>query len=407
MMILAQTISTRMKTAWLTRDQAPDLLLLVMVASMPLSFGVWQALLNNFTVEYANFQGDDIGLLQSVREIPGFLAFTAAFLLIFMKEQFLALFMLILLGLGTALTGFFPSLWGLLITTTIMSVGFHYYETYIQSLSMQYYPKDKCAEKLGLQVSVRAFSTILVLSFLAGVTAISDISIQSLYVVGGAATIIGALIGLICFPAFKKDHEQQNRLVIRKQYSLYYLLTFLSGARRQIFVVFAGFLMVEKFGYTVEEISLLLLANAIFNFLFAKKIGRFVGRIGDRASLLVEYSGLILIFLAYAFVENSYHAAILYILDHLFFALAIAQKTYFQKIARPEDIVATAGVSFSINHVAAVVIPVSFGMIWLVSPGFVFIVGAVMAAASLGLSLFVPTKPAEGMEWRWLPVVSR
>lgn len=397
----------RLRQYWLQRHQTPDLLLLLMVASMPLSFGIWQALLNNFTINYAQFQGDDIGLLQSVREIPGFLAFTAVFLLFFFKEQILALLMLILLGLGTALTGFFPSLWGLLITTTIMSVGFHYYETYIQSLSMQVYPKDKCAEKLGQQVSIRAFSTILIFGFLAFIGYVSDISMQTLYIIGGSATIICAVGGLLFFPQYTIGQGQSRKLVVRKQYSLYYLLIFLSGARRQIFVVFAGFLMVEKFGFSVEEIALLLLSNAIINFLFAKKIGKIVGKLGDRPALLIEYGGLILIFTAYAFVENSYFAAGLYILDHLFFALAIAQKTYFQKIAQPEDIAATAGISFSINHVAAVFIPAGFGMMWLVSPGYVFLAGAAMAAVSFGLSLFIPTHPRQGVEWRWMPILSR
>ena len=93
-------------------------------------------------------------------------------------------------------------------------------------------------------------------------------------------------------------------------------------------------------------------------------------------------------------------AAALYIIDHLFFALALAIKTYFQKIADPADMASTAGVAFTINHIAAVVIPVSFGLIWLVSPAAVFYVGAGMAFISFLLSLNIPEAPQEGNETR-------
>jgi MFS family permease len=172
----------------------------------------------------------------------------------------------------------------------------------------------------------------------------------------------------------------------------------MSGARRQIFMVFAGFLMVEKFAYSVSGIALLFLLNASLNVLFAPKIARLINRIGERRSLVIEYSGLILIFSGYALVEQSWIAVILYLLDHFFFGLTIAQKTYFQKIADPADIASTAGVSFSINHVAAVIIPVVFGMLWLSSPALVFYAGAGMALLSLLLALLIPRHPTPGCE---------
>jgi nitrate/nitrite transporter NarK len=189
-------------------------------------------------------------------------------------------------------------------------------------------------------------------------------------------------------------------MVLRKRYWLYYTLTFMSGARRQIFVVFAGFLMVEKFGYSVSQIAMLFLINAAINVFLAPRIGRLIGRFGEHRALMVEYAGLILVFCGYAVVETAWIAAGLYIIDHLFFAMAIALKTYFQKIAAPEDIASTAGVSFSINHIAAVVIPALFGVIWLTSPALVFYAGAAMAATSFALSLLVPDTPSMGRESR-------
>ena len=158
---------------------------------MPLTFSVWQALLNNFVIERAAFTGAEIGILQSLREIPGFLAFSAVFVLLVMREQRFA-------------------------------------------------------------------------------------------------------------------------LASRRRYWLYYALTFLSGARRQIFMVFAGFMMVEKFGYSAADISLLYLANYVFNLFFAARIGSWVGRTGERTALRLEYIGLIAVFTSYAFVEHAGFAAFVY-----------------------------------------------------------------------------------------------
>ena len=107
-----------------------------------------------------------------------------------------------------------------------------------------------------------------------------------------------------------------------------------------------------------------------------------------------------LIFTAYAFVESASVAVFLYIADHVLFAMAIAIKSYFQKIGDPADMASTAGVAFTINHIAAVVIPVVFGLIWLWSPAVVFLCGTAMAGISLALSRLVPTTPQEGNEVR-------
>jgi len=114
--------------------------------------------------------------------------------------------------------------------------------------------------------------------------------------------------------------------------------------------------------------------------------------------LMLEYAGLIGVFSCYAYVETAWLAAALYVIDHFFFSLAIAINTYFQKIADPADIASTASVSFTINHIAAVVVPVILGFIWLESPSAVFLTGVVFAMISFGLALLIPQQPAPGRE---------
>ena len=379
------------------RWRTPIVFLILASVAMPLGFAAWQALLNNFAIERAAFTGREIGILQSLREIPGFLAFTAIFVILVLREQTFAVVAVALFGLGVAITGFFPSEYGLYFTAVLMSIGFHYFETIRQSLSLQWLTKDEAPRILGRLIAVGSATSLVAFGAMYVVLEVFAVDYQWIYLAAGAGALLIAFV-LGRFPHFESKTPQRKEIVLRGRYWLYYGLTFLSGARRQIFVVFAGFLMVEKFGYSAANIAALFLINHLFNFLFAEKIGVLIGRFGERRALTFEYAGLILVFVAYAFVENATIAAGLYVLDHLFFALAIAIKTYFQKIADPADIASTAGVSFTINHIAAVVIPFVLGFVWLQSPKAVFLVGALFAVLSLAMSQNVPSRPRAGHE---------
>ncbi|KZB51321.1 hypothetical protein AUP42_09575 [Thalassospira lucentensis] len=369
-----------------------------MAAAMPLSFSTWMALLNNFSVEMADFTGREIGILQSLREIPGFMAFTAIFVLIILREQTFALISLLVLGIGVAISGYFPTVVGLYCTTVLMSIGFHYFETMQQALSLQWVKKERTAMVMGRQLSAKSVASLVMFGIVWAMLELLNVEYRYVYLFGGALTVIAAVFAWMAFPKFADAHPQTKKLILRKRYWLYYALTFMSGARRQIFTVFAGFLMVEKFGYDAATITLLFLLNHAINMVLAPKIGKLIGKWGERKALTFEYIGLFIVFVSYAFVENDKLAGALYVIDHLFFAMAIAIKTYFQKIADPADISSTAGVSFTINHIAAVFIPVAFGMLWLISPSAVFLSGAAMAAVSLILALNVPHDPEPGNE---------
>lgn len=378
--------------------QTPVTFLVIASIATPLGFSAWSALLNNFAIEKAAFTGVEIGILQSLREVPGFLAFTTVFVLLLLKEQTFAVMALAIFGIGIALTGFFPSEYGLYFTAVLMSIGFHYMETIKQSLSLQWLSTQEAPRILGRLISVGSLTSLIayaVLWFLLDVAALDYLWI---YLLAGGLAVVLAVVLWRSFPHFESKTVQRKTLVLRQRYWLYYGLTFFSGARRQIFVVFAGFLMVEKFGYSASNIAALFLVNHLFNWLFAERIGALIGRIGEKYALTFEYTGLILVFTGYAFVDNGYVAAGLYVVDHMFFALAIAIKTYFQKIADPSDIASTAGVSFTINHIAAVIIPAVFGIIWITSPSLVFLIGAAFAGCSLVLSQNVPSIPSRGNE---------
>ncbi len=380
----------------------PMTLLFVMALTMPIAFNAWSALLNNFVIEAANFDGADIGLLHTVREIPGFLAVGVIAVIIFIREQVLAMISLMMLGVATAVTAWFPSLGGLLFVTLFSSIGFHYYETVNQSLQLQWLPKDRAPQILGWLVAMGSAATAVVYGLIVLTWDRFDLSYNLVFMAAGGVTALLALFCLFAYPQFDAPTPQTKKLILRKRYWLYYALQFMAGARRQIFIVFAGFMMVEKFGFEVHELTSLYLINLMINMAAAPLLGKAVARFGERRTLIFEYTGLAIVFAAYGgiywFGWGVLLAAILYVIDHVLFALALALKTYFQKIADPADIAPTAAVAFTINHIAAVFLPALLGLLWVVSPGAVFGLATAMAMVSLGLSLLIPRHPEPGNE---------
>jgi hypothetical protein len=373
------------------------LLYLISIAMM-FSFSSWMSLLNNFAIEVASFDGSQIGMLQSIREIPGFLAFGVIFVLMFVSQQRLVYISMMFLGIGVAFTGVFPSVIGLYVTTVIMSLGFHYLETLNQSLSLQWLNKAKAPIILGKIAAAKSFTSLVVFILIFVLMKFYSIEYKYIYIFFGGITFVIGILAWIGFDHFKDDIVQEKKLILKKEYWLFYVLTFFAGARRQIFMVFASFMLVEKFGVDIHNMVSLLFINSILNIYFAPFIGRFIARIGERITLRIEYLGLVLVFVSYAFVENLYFAYALYVVDHLLFSMAIALKTYFQKIADPKDLASASAVSFTINHIAAVFLPAVLGLIWLYSHSLVFIIGASIAICSFALSFLIPQNPVMGYE---------
>ena len=138
-------------------------LLFILAIGNAIAFSTWQVLLNNYAVESAAFTGREIGILQSLREVPGFLAFTAVWVLLFFRQQNFAILSLITLGIGTAITAFFPQVMWLYFATVLMSIGFHYLETMQSSLSLQWLPKQEAPLVMGQILGARSLTSLVVL----------------------------------------------------------------------------------------------------------------------------------------------------------------------------------------------------------------------------------------------------
>ncbi|MEK6196529.1 MAG: MFS transporter, partial [Deltaproteobacteria bacterium] len=209
--------------------------------------------------------------------------------------------------------------------------------------------------------------------------------------------VIGlSIVGVAIWGFFQKPEQtdiplQRKKMVIRKKYWLFYFLTFMAGARRQIFIAFAVFLLVQQFEYSVKEVTILFVINNVINYYLSPLIAKSIMRFGERKVLSMEYASLIIVFLAYAFVDSRLLVAGLYILDHIFFGFGMAVRTYFQKVADPRDIAPSMAVGFTINHIAAVVLPTLGGLLWMVDYRIPFIAGACMSVVSLAAVQLIRT----------------
>ncbi len=368
------------------------LFLLVLTVVSALGLQGWRTLIKNFSVEVAHLFGFEMGLVQSIREIPGFLSLLVIYLLLFVSEHRLAALSVLIMGLGVGLTGFLPFTSGIVFTTLIMSFGFHYYETVSQSLTLQYFDHAAAPLVFGRLRSLGAVSNIVVGLMILLLSA--WLEYKTLFVILGGLVVAVGMWCLTQDPSDKELPPQRRKMVFRKKYWLFYALTLLAGSRRQVFVAFAVFLLVQKFGFTIQEITILFVANNVVGYFINPLIAKAVNRFGERHVLSLEYASLIFVFAVYATTDSKLLVAGMYILDHLVFNFSMAIRTFFQKIADPRDIAPSMAVGFTINHVAAVVIPVLGGLLWLLDYRIVFLGGVGLAAVSLVLVQLIPRQLA-------------
>lgn len=370
------------------------LMVLVIIATAGLQG--WMALFSNFAKEIVHVNGFEIGLLQSVREIPGFLTFTAMYLLLWLKEHRLSAWSVIIMGIGIGMTGFLSTLDGLLVSTFVMSVGFHYFETTNKSLTIQHFNKMESAIVFAKLRGLGAAANVLIgiYVFLLAQYVPYSINFFSL----GVIVVCAGVYSLFLNPVKGEVKKQNIKFAIKKKYRLYFTINLLSGARRQIFVVFAIFLLVEKYQLPVTQIALLFIINNITTYFANPLISKAINKYGERVILSLESASLFILFLGYAFIDNVWVVAVLYVIDNLFYNFSIGVNTYLQKIASPEDMASTTAVGFTINHVAAVIVPLIGGTLWMISPMFPFLIGALFTLVNLGFIQKISTKPSGEIE---------
>lgn len=363
-------------------DRKMCLFLFLLTLGVTLGNQGWSLLYTNFAVQEAHFTAADNGLVHSLREVPGLLGFTIIPVLLVVREHRLAVFAAIATGVGVILTGLVPSFGPVLAGTIIMSFGFHYFESINQSLMLQYFDLRTTPLVMGRLRGLAAGGSLAVSIFVFLGSDFLPFTMMFL-IVGGVSAALG-LWGLSLDPVNKALPPQRKQFILRPRYWLFYFLTFMMGARRLIFSVFALFLLVEHFHFSLRTIAILFMANYAINWFFNPLIGKCINAIGERALLSIEYILAIGVFLGYAYLENPWIVGALYVADSIIFNFAIAVRTFFQKIADTPDIAPSMAVAQTINHISAVIIPAAGGWLWLTfGYRLPFQIGAVLTFISL------------------------
>jgi MFS family permease len=385
-------------------DDSKRLFRTVAIASFVLYFGfnIWRAMFNNFAVEEIGITATQIGLIQSLRELPGLMGFLLGFLAIWLSEMRIMGISVLLMGLGLVATGWASGLGGLVLGTMVMSIGFHWFYPSSNSVVLMGVGKEEAPKVLGRLQSVAAFAavlgTLVIWLFVDGMQigsfSIAPWGYRTTLLITGGLVIAGSLFSL------RNGRRQgaqleKRKVVFRRDYWLYYLLTFMMGSRRHIFTTFAIFMLVQVYGISVRETALLFLANSLIGAFVFPQLGKLVARFGERKVLTLNFIGLIFVFLGYAWVENLPVLYALFILDNLFFGLNLAIESYFQKIAHSrEEITSNVSMAQTINHVSALVVPVLGGILWeQIAPSATFLAGVIIAVISLVLVQFIRTGP--------------
>ncbi|MDR1394982.1 MAG: MFS transporter [Deltaproteobacteria bacterium] len=346
----------------------------------------WTALYTNFAVGAAGLNGQENGIVQSIREVPGLLSIGVVALLLIFRESTLSSLSILVCGLGVAAAGWFPTFEGQIVWTLVMSFGFHYFEAINQSLTLQYF---SIIEAPLIISRLRSFTALGSLTMGLIISIFSGLDFRILFGLAGSAAVIAGLWSFFNRPDPSGLPPQRRGLIFRKRYWLFYVLTGLSGARRQIFSVFAIFLLVEYFHFTLMQMSLLLLFNNLLSWILNPYIGLAINSFGEKRLLLFKYTGVFLICLAYVFCESAVLAAGLYIVDQISFCFTVSLRTYFQKIASPEDIAPSMATGVTVNHIVAVIVPFVGGMLWMIDRRIPFILGVFFALGSLVMTTFI------------------
>jgi len=349
----------------------------------------WTALFTNYAKEIVGVNGFQIGVSQSVREIPGLLSFAAVYLFFIFKEHRLSAWSVVLLGAGISVTGIFTSFGGLLMTTFIMSVGFHFFETTNKSLTVQYFNTTESPVVFARMRGYGALANILVgfviwaLSFV--------LPYKYTFLILGAFIVLSGISMLYVNPVKQEIPFQHKRLILRRKYWLFYVLNFLAGTRRQIFTVFAIFLLVDRYNLGLRVVTGIYVVNYALTYLLNPQISKALNKYGERVVLSLESASLIVLFLGYAFISNVWIVIGLFIMDSIFFNFSIGLNTYLQKTADPEDLGSSTAVGFTINHISAVIIPFFGGVLWMINWRLPFLLGTGFTILSLYFTQMITT----------------
>jgi hypothetical protein len=355
-----------------------------------------------------NFFRDEIGMdgalngyLIAIRELPGFLLIFVSAILLRRGLANATAIALAVAGVGYLLFAGVNSFTGLIIPTLVASIGYHSWLQLQDALGLSLAKRGEEGSVLGHFRSVGFAGTIVALIFtlavLLGVEwyfggdleAHQGPFLRGLYVLTGICAFVGAAV-IFRFPVSANARAAARaapRITWRKEYGLYYWLTFFDGSRMQIYFAFAPFVLVEEFGVNALEITILLIVSALINWRTGGWVGKMVDRYGEKRVLTVGYCLHLAVFLGFALSQNIWLLYLTYLGYNFLFLFSIGTTTYLRKICRPEDLAPSLAMGVSLAHVTAIIVPVIGAALWAqLGYKFPFLFGTVFIFISLFLT---------------------
>lgn len=363
------------------------------VAGAGLAMALQLGLNENFLVEQLGVQPLQRGVLESVRELCGVAAIGVLALVAGLAEPVVGAAMLLLLGVGLGAYAFTYEYRWVVAWSLVWSVGFHVWVPLPQAMALALAEPGRAGHRLGQTSAAGAAGFGAGLGLALGLV-LAGVAIRPLYLVAAAG---GALGAAACLGIHRRLKTPGPKFVFRRRYALYYGLSFLEGWRKQIFICFAGFLLVRVHHTPLWGILALWMAVQAIGYVAAPRVGRLIDRVGERRVLVFYFASLAVFFVGYATVPSRPVLYAIFVADNAFFVFAMALTTYVNRIAPKEEHTPTLGMGVAVNHVAAVTMPLVGGVLWdRLGYQWPFLVGAAAAAASVLVALRVPRHlPAE------------
>ncbi|MDR3691489.1 MAG: hypothetical protein P4L46_19065 [Fimbriimonas sp.] len=348
----------------------------------------------NFLKDVLHANEITLGGLESMREIPGLLAALMAGTLVAFAESRIAALGLVVAGIGIAVSGRVHTFWSLVAITVGWSVGFHLWSTVQSAIILTLARGKEGGRHLGRMSAVSAVATIGGLGFAYVLSMLFKHMSYDVFFVTGGLSIVTA--GYLCSRlSTHAEGGPRSRIVFRREYGLYYILTFLEGCRRQIFSIFASFALIIVYGVPVQHMLLLQLVNSVLIALTAPRIGKLVDKIGEKGPLTFYSIGLILVFLGYSTFQNVGALYALFLLDNILFSFGVGFTVYLHRIVRPGEMTPCLAMGTTMNHIAAVTVPIGGAILWKSTNNYQypFWVGVAIACVSWFAMRFLPSGP--------------
>ena len=360
------------------------------VFSVGMFFGIYFALFFNFIENRFAIEAPELGYMEALREVPGFLNALFIATMVYFAPPTIGGISLVVMGLGMAAYSHIGGFGGLLFFSLVWSVGFHAWVPLRSLMAITHSESDEKGKPIGQLRSVESCAMLGAITLC--MFCVEFLEFEGLFLIGGGISTIGGIV--LMFSSRQLRIKDENRFVIRKRYWLFYLLSFLQGCRKQIFITFAIFALVKVYGTNRDMIIKLILINQIIIFIFSPIMGQLVDKLGERIMLSASYLGLALVFIGYATLKNINYLYVLYCIDNFLFVGGIALTTYLNKITTPKDLKPTLAMGVTMNHIAAVTSPLIGGLVWMkFGYQIIFISGAAFALISLVFTQWLRVQP--------------